>query len=498
MFKLIRVLVLCVWSCVFNTQATNIIFGSKSSIIQIDAGANFINESAISNVDGMIVKDLNAKLEGAEITFDKGSFVDGVNKMKMTGVLDLSNDCNVLLDGDKVFTGKNGSFAKQIRVHGKNNRIEGGLTISNDIVFEDSSSTASVDLIANLKGNIYLNGGSLFMVENNLRLDDHKKIVGPGKVFINGNKLIFGSKSLAFDTPINFIDAADILFNDNICLTSCLTFSGASILEGNFCILDLSGSGKIIVESGSSVLFKNLILYGLHDGAIFCMDNTSSITFQNVYVYMDSDYTFSIGCFDVLNKVKIHGGYKFIYNSTLQSRILSKSTLVLDYGVTFSYDPGNARKDLLAFEDASSTLRLSGATIHATLTGIILTKGTLAITQNSYISSELSSDIDEGITLGNDSEADDFTIKFLRGSKLKLLSGSLKYRNIKSSSWFMENYLSSLDISANSALYLYQNLNSGVGSVDYKGRGYLYHLADKMLSGSVNVCGKVDNLELAS
>jgi hypothetical protein len=411
----------------------------------------------------------------------------------MSGTLSADGNGVVVLDGDKIFSGQSGRLHQQINIRGKNNKIEGGLTIANDIVLNDSNSTVSIDLLSSVKGNVYLNGGSLYISDNNLRFDDKEKIVGPGKIYINGNKLIFGSKALTFDTPLYFVDAGDIQINDAVDLNSVWTFSGECMCEGsnNLLWLDVSSS-KIIIESGSSVLFKNMVLHGVHTGNLLCMDNYSTITFQNVDIYFDSDFTFSQGHFDVLNSAKFIGNCKFIYNTIQPSTIASGATLVLDSGITFSYDPGNMRKDLIEFEDSSACLQLNGATLHATVTGLQLIKGCLEIEQNSYLESEKAGTFDEGITFGDGTVENDLHCTILKSSKLELLSGSLKYKNISASAWVMKNYMSELNVNAGCNLYLYQDLNLGQGTINYKGRGGLFNVPGKNLTGTFNVVGYMD------
>ena len=87
-----------------------------------------------------------------------------------------------------------------------------------------------------------------------------------------------------------------------------------------------------------------MTIHGVQNGNICCKDNNGTITFQNVNLYLEDDYTFSIGQFAILDQTTILGSSKFIYQSEQESTVLSRSTLTLDLGITFSYDPGCIEK----------------------------------------------------------------------------------------------------------------------------------------------------------
>ena len=479
----------------FNQLESVVIFESKYSSIKIDSYAICKIEHPFYVVQGIINRDDYGITRGANIIFENSTLIDSGNKVKFTGVLD-PNDYVFILNGDSLFSGHNGTFYEPIFVNGKNNLIEGYLTIDNDITLQDSNSSLSVNLISTMNGNIYLNGGMLCLLENNLKFKDGERIIGPGTIYETGSKMIYGTDSLIFNENLYFIDAEDIQFNSNVKLQGTWTFSGNAVIGGNSNLLCLM-NGKIVVERGSSLLIKNLILHDVCAENLVCMDNSATITLQNVTVYLGDDYTFARGKFAISNQVKISGSSKFIYQSPMESTILSRSTLILDNGATFSYDPGCMRKDLIRFEDPYSTLELNGATLHATLTGMQLTGGYLLVNGNSYLSSEQSSNLDEGITFGDDNPQDDLYCEILKGSALELTSGSLKYHNVLPTSWVMENNQSTLEINANCNLYLYQDLNIEPGSLNYKGRGGFFYAPGKNLTGSLNVNGYIDYEELS-
>jgi len=486
-----------------NLESSSVTFGSKYSTIKIDSGAACIFEKPRYIEHGVISREKYGIARGAPLIFNYSTFVDSGNKIKFTGILD-PNEYIFTMTGDGLFSGRVGTVYQPINVIGKNNLIEGNLTLNNDITLLDNNTSVSLNLVSNLNGNIYLNGGMLCLMENNLKFNDGKKIVGPGTIYESGSKLIYGASPLTFNENIYFMNAEDIEFNADAILQGIWTFSGNSTLGGNLNSFYIQ-NGKIIIDKNSSLLIKDMVLHDIQDGNLFCMDNNATITFQNVTMYLANDYTFSIGMFATSDQVTFLGNCKFIYQSQMPSLITSKSILTLDQGITFSYDPGCMRKDLIVFEDAYSTLVLNGATLHATLTGMQLTKGTLVVNSNSYLSAEkitlLDEGItytlfDEGITIGNDNLQDDLYCQSLNGSSLEVKTGSLKYRNVSPMSWVMENNLSSVAINADSNLYLYQDLNIAPGFLNYKGRGGFFYAPGKKTNGSLLVSGYINYQEL--
>jgi hypothetical protein len=466
----------------FNQLQPVIKFGSKYSTIKIDPWAACLIENPLNITQGVVNLTENGIISGAPIIFNNGTIVDSGNKLKLTGVINPEND-SIILNGNCSFGGRNGTCLQPIFVSGKNNLISGSLAICNDITLLDSNTSVSMDVIPNLNANIYLNGGSLYLMENSLKFNDGFRLFGPGTVNEHGSKLLHGATTLTFNENLYFANAQDIQFSSDVILQENWTFSGNSTLSGNTSSLYLQ-NGTINIERGSSLLIKNMTLHGVHDENLICLDNAATVTFQNVMIYLDSDYAFPVGHFVISNQVKILGDCKFIYQSPMESIILSKATLTLDSGITFSYDPFCMRKDLIAFEDAYSTLELDGATLYATMAGMQLTTGSLVINNNSYLAGEKNALIDEGITFGNDNPQDDLYCQNLKGSTLEITSGSLKYRNILPTSWTMEKNQSAIIIDANCNLYLYEDLNIAPGFLHYKGPGGFFCAPGKTTNAS--------------
>lgn len=488
----------CILTLVFfNQLESSVIFGSKYSMIKIDSGATCIIENPLYIENGVINTEPYGIVMGSEIIFDNSTLIDSGNKIRITATIGTNvplNGYGIFLNGSNSFSGRAGTLYEPICVNSKDNLIQGNLTIYNDITLQDSNASVSVDLLTNLNGNIYLNGGMVCLLENSLKFKDGDRIVGPGTIYETGGKIIFGASPLTFSENMHFIDAEDIKVNSNITLQGAWTFSGNATIDGSLNSLYLSDSGSIIVDCGASLLIKNITIHGIQNGNIYCKDNNGTITFQNVNLYLEDDYTFSIGRFAILDQAKILGSSKFIYQSPMESTILSRSTLTLDAGITFSYDPGCMRSDLIVLQDPYSTLELNGATLHATLTGMQLANGFLLVSNNSYLSSEQSPTLDQGITFG-DGFGNDLALQILTSTKLEITRGSLKYKNIIGSSCIMQNMQSILQLDNGCNFYLYQNLNLGTGQITFMG-GNFYFVPGKLITGSTNVCGTINYVEL--
>ena len=166
--------------------------------------------------------------------------------------------------------------------------------------------------------------------------------------------------------------------------------------------------------------------------------------------------------------------------------------MILDNNLTFSYDPSNNTKNLVAFEEENAELILNNATIHTTLPGIQFTKGKITIKGMCYFVSETQKfEVDERIVLTDESitfgdstlPTNDCIVKISVGSTLKVTQGSIRYKNIGSATWQMENNSSTLHLVTGTRLLLHQNLLLNAGGIVFDDKAIL---------------GKVDNKQLQS
>lgn len=470
---------------------------SKSSAIYIDSGSNLVIDNPITNFTGRIVKQSGGTISGQTISFDEGVLENEGNKIRLTGDLVPGQVLKIVLNGSKTFRGKRGEVLENIEIRNKGNLIEGELLLKNPIVLHDAATTVSLALVGRLSQNIVLNGGTIIL-EDDLYFVDDKLLTGSGTIKLNGRKLSFGAKALTWNSAIYFIDAADVELNGNMHLSATWTFSGSSVLCGSSNILFLDDNGKIVVEPHSSLLISDITIQKVAGTNIHCMAEDSRITFQNVHWFQSADYSFTVGSFDVEGFFDLCGTTTFIFQGTQTNTIKKNARLIFNAGFTFSYDPNSASKSLIVFEDETAKLILKGATLHATATGLQLTKGKLEVRAECTLSSEVYTDpdtseitLDEGITFGNDNAADDLTCEIRSGAELHIAAGSLAYRNINATSWKMLARDSHVHITSGARLRLYQSLDLGNGIARFDTLSFLERAANKDLTGAIDVQGVI-------
>jgi hypothetical protein len=413
----------------YTTSYSALNFKSGTSSLKINSGSNLVTENSFDAGQGKIVKNLGATISGSDISFTQGTLEDSGTAAKVTGVYSSGDVNRITLNGNKSFVGRLGQILQSIQVSGQNNSLKGEFLLSEDIVLQDVNTTISCEIFSKLGNNIQLNNGTI-LLNDDLRFADDKRVLGPGRMVFNGYRLSLGAKNLTWSEAMYFDNASDIELNANLDLEESWTFSGVNILNGNYNILYLQDKGKIVVDRGSSLLVKNITLRNVKNNNFFCMDNATTITFQDVSFVQDSDFTFSNGIFYVVSRLSIKGGYKFVYQSPKSSRIESNATMFLDKNVTLSLDLFTPLKNPIIMQDSTSILYLNGATLHATSTGLQLTKGTLEVNGKCYLSSDATCQ-NEGLMLGDGVSADNnLSIEVLPDSNLKLLSGYLAYSNV--------------------------------------------------------------------
>ncbi len=227
-------------------------------------------------------------------------------------------------------------------------------------------------------------------------------------------------------SQINIVLKCNVEFKD-----CCIIFSGDTTIRGRGKCLTIQPTCTLVVDTESSLLLKDITIKGVQDSNIQFMDNSSTISLQDVTWVLDDDYTFTNGHFDVLKDFEVIGsGKKITYQSEVQSTIQECGKMILDDGVTFSYDPVTESRDLLLLTFDTSELVLNGATLHSTSTGLRLTTGVLTVNQESFLSSEGSVD-SESISLGDGINTEkNLCLNILPAARLELLQGCLAYNNV--------------------------------------------------------------------
>jgi len=236
----------------------------------------------------------------------------------------------------------------------------------------------------------------------------------------------------AFNPTCAIFSNLGMYLNNNLELSNvCLTFTGNSFIDGQGHCLTIDSTSTIIVGSNSSLALKDIIIVNVSDSFIKCTDATSTLTFKDAQLELAGNYTFTTGHFDVLSDLRIVGdGLAFVYQSNVVSTIQPDGRLILDHGVTFSYAPAIANRNLLSFVDSTAQLLLKGATLFSTVTGLQLTKGQVVVDSNSFLSCDGTVD-GQAISFGDGiSSANNVTIQWLPAATLEILKGRVVYNNV--------------------------------------------------------------------
>jgi len=317
-------------------------------------------------------------------------------------------------------------------------RIAGFAALAAGFVLLGSNVTGTFDSFFPVSGVIDLNLGTLSLNQD-LILHNISSISEWGNINGNNHVLEFapsvdcmpsGTGSVTFDN-LHMVFDGNTTFN-----APPIKFSGESSIDGRGNVISFSPTFSIDVQANASLLLKDVILQGINNQNISLTDSTSTVSFQDVELILDDDYTFDAGRIDLIRNLKLTGdGNVFIYQSTNAFTIKGRApqelvgsacqpgycgALILDRGVTFSYDV--ASSSLLVLEDDSSEIIMNSATLAAT-NGLDLTKGTLKIDgKSSFMSAD-------GITYGDGTAANNLCIEMLPAAVLEV-TGPLITKNI--------------------------------------------------------------------
>jgi len=216
----------------------------------------------------------------------------------------------------------------------------------------------------------------------------------------------------------------NLTLNCNTEFKECIEFEGQSVINGQGHCLTLAPTTTFFIGEGATLLIKDITITNVNTGKLQCLDSLSTISFKDVTLILDDDFTFTQGHFDVIGDLRIVGdGHKFTYQADQVSSLSPEVTMLLDFGVTFSYDPQMPINNLLQLTDKSAALFLNGATLHSTSTGLQLEKGRLIADKTSFLSSDATS-FDEAFTFGDGIvSADNVTIQIAPGATLEFKQG---------------------------------------------------------------------------
>ncbi|MBX9830786.1 hypothetical protein K2X40_02430, partial [Candidatus Babeliales bacterium] len=265
---------------------------------------------------------------------------------------------------------------------------------------------------ANLTGTssiVYQNAHYVFRNFNN----------ATGYVRLNNGFTILAGQSAALDTFITVSGAIDLRttgsldLRSDVYLASAITFSTGGYINGRTNTIHLGDDvtlptdsvfqfvsntvidgnnqnglifqphAQILLETNVSLTLKNMTIRTTRNAPaipfVRCFDQKGHVTLDNVVLELADNFTFDTGRLFFRNDVRVTGTGDFIYQSVMQSYVLSRSLLTFDPGTTLYYYPNSTSKDLIQLQDKSSVLFLkgSGTSLQTTHTGMRLTKGRL-------------------------------------------------------------------------------------------------------------------------
>ncbi len=261
----------------------------------------------------------------------------------------------------------------------------------------------------------------------------------------------------------NFKDAPFVFKNLKLFLRSELRAHASIMIEGTCVIngdgntLDLSSTASLIIKPNSQLILEDIVIKGINNN-ILCLDDSSSIVLRDVVWAQDANTSFTVGSLQVKNDVIFRGDAIFSYESVLTSSIMAKSQLILDSGMTFSYNPSNNNNNLLKFMERSATLVLDGADMYVGPMGLQLTTGKFKVNRNSQMRT------DGEISFGTGTMSDDIECNIISGIEFLFGNGVLNYKNANRKSWKPNNF-SNFRIGSNATLALYTALDIGNGSL---------------------------------
>jgi hypothetical protein len=232
--------------------------------------------------------------------------------------------------------------------------------------------------------------------------------------------------SLGLDSAISFSGTSMILLGGNEDLSGMLGFSGKTKIDGKHYSAKIMPGGSVQILPGAELTLENLTISGLTNGSIVFHDSESRLILKNTELMCTNEFTFTTGAFVVENFACFRGGGTFSYLSDQSSKIEKYSKLLIENGTTFDYKTTSLNPYCFVFEDYTSKLHLDRATIKIGESCLNLTKGTLELSQQNFMQCNGESC---HLNLGNGSVAENLCINIHPGGSIKLLSGTLNYKN---------------------------------------------------------------------
>lgn len=203
-----------------------------------------------------------------------------------------------------------------------------------------------------------------------------------------------GSDALIFENTT-------VIFNSDVQFKVPVRFKGESVLWARGHNIEFLDAGALEVDSATWLTIVDTHFSNVRGNNIRILGDDSSITLKNSELVLAQNFTFSTGGLVIGSDSIISGTNTFVYSTSITSTIEAGATLLLDKGITFSYDPLNGNNNLIQMEDQTAALYMNGSTLYSTHTGLHLSTGTLIFDNHSTLTSEGRNNA-EALQLGSD------------------------------------------------------------------------------------------------
>lgn len=312
---------------------------------------------------------------------------------------------------------------------GIDNEMRGFGWFKNGFALQNSGTECIFDSVYPVSGTINLNGGTLKLSQD-LLFKNIVDLQGWGVVQGNNYAVDFCSSVTTLPSDADSFDNTTIFINNDLTLTSTLTFKNNCTIVGNGNTIFLSTDGGLLVDSGADLLLRNVTIRDISNGNILCIDDTSKLRLDTVKWYQSGDYTFLNGSIEFIDHVGFFGDYTFAYDSSQTSTVDAHATWQIFDDMIFCI--GRSALDSvepLYMQDQTAELRMSNCHLHINPNGIEFTRGKLIFDDIVQLDDDSTSTAN-GMQLGNGNADDDPILEFDVGASVLLKSSHLVFDTV--------------------------------------------------------------------
>ena len=414
---------------VYDVPVTNgLISRSTSSILKRGAANTFFvaNDMTLDNltIDAhplapLIVQDgKTLRFENCIIKSSQGEFLLNATRQNVATQRLAGGDSLLMRFGMQPFA---------LEVDGVGNSIMGNGCLTGPITLLDGATELTIGFVGLLMNSITLGGGTVTLNGDlDFGLDNH--LLGNGLVDMATFRLNLGAKDFVWTATVCFHgDSAVINLNSNVQLTSCLTFTGNCIIDGNGNTLNFDTTGQIDIEDDASLTFKNIRLEDISGTQLRCKTDTSRIVLDNVEWLQDGAYTFTKGSILFEHNVEFLGTHTFTYESSQTSTIAAKARWHIRDGMRLQLGRLTpSAVEPLVMEDETAVWHLDNMTFHVINSGLTVAEGTIEF--DKVVNLEIdSTDTTNGLMIGTGMPGETLRFDINPGAVLNFVKGHFSY-----------------------------------------------------------------------